>query len=85
MAAGTVVLAHDSGGPKLDIVVEFNEQKTGFLASDVNSYSDALKTIFGLSYDEQLRIRTNARESIKKFSDSEFEEKFLHATQVFFY
>lgn len=84
MAAGTIVLAHDSGGPKLDIVVEFNEQRTGFLANDVASYSDALLTIFSLSSEEQTLIRTNARESVKRFSDSVFEEKFLNTTQAIF-
>jgi len=84
MAAGTIVLAHDSGGPKFDIVVEFNDERTGFLASDVDSYSEALRTIFSLSSDEQMHIRTNARESVARFSDSEFEEKFVKAMDVLF-
>ena len=85
MAAGTIILAHDSGGPKLDIVVQFNNQRTGFLAKDLNSYSAALRTIFNLSDNDRTLIRNNARESVKRFSDLNFEEKFLQATQVLFY
>ncbi|GFN81682.1 GDP-man:man(3)glcnac(2)-pp-dol alpha-1,2-mannosyltransferase [Plakobranchus ocellatus] len=77
MAAGTVMLAHDSGGPKLDIVVQHNNKRTGFLASDEDSYAAAMKTIFQLSAAERLDIRENARESISRFSEDEFESVFL--------
>jgi alpha-1,2-mannosyltransferase len=84
MAAGTIMLAHNSGGPKLDIVIEYDGKPTGFLASDVDSYASALRTIFSLSAEEQLSIRMNARESVKRFSDANFEEKFLEATRNLF-
>ena len=84
MAAGTVILAHDSGGPKMDIVVDHNGQTTGFLASDVDTYAKALGTIFGLSSDERLLIRTNARTSVDRFSDAEFEAKFVTVTGSLF-
>ena len=80
MAAGTVVLAHDSGGPKLDIV-NHNGQTTGFLASDAESYAACLKTIFSLDADQLLTIRRNARESVKRFSDARFSETFLRVTE----
>ncbi|XP_021371207.1 GDP-Man:Man(3)GlcNAc(2)-PP-Dol alpha-1,2-mannosyltransferase-like isoform X1 [Mizuhopecten yessoensis] len=81
MAAGTVVLAHNSGGPKLDIVVNYNDQATGFLAEDVQSYSHALDTIFSLTARERLDIRKNARESISRFSEEEFEHGFLEVIE----
>ena len=84
MAAGTIVLAHNSGGPKLDIVVDYEGERTGFLADDVASYSAALKTIFSLNENELMRIRTNARQSVKRFADSEFEQQFLDATSNLF-
>ena len=77
MAAGTVMLAHDSGGPKLDIVVQHSNKPTGFLASDVDSYAAAMKTIFEMSPSERLEMRENARESISRFSEEEFETVFL--------
>jgi alpha-1,2-mannosyltransferase len=84
MAAGTIILAHNSGGPKLDIVVEYNRKKTGFLATDEESYTSAMETIFGMSDEEQLEIRSNARESVKQFSDDEFETGFITATEFLF-
>ncbi|KAL3879469.1 hypothetical protein ACJMK2_031766 [Sinanodonta woodiana] len=77
MAAGTVVLAHNSGGPMLDIVTTYNGNKTGYLANDVRSYADAMETIFKLSDEDKLKIRTNARQSVTRFSESEFEHGFL--------
>lgn len=77
MAAGTITLAHDSGGPKLDIVVPYKGQTTGFLASDAQSYANAIETIFGLSDKQSLEIRESARKSVTRFSETEFEQGFL--------
>ena len=44
-AAGAIAIAHASGGPKLDIVVPFEGQPTGFLASTVEEYATALKEV----------------------------------------
>eukprot|EP00061_Rhincodon_typus_P011224 g36087.t1 len=63
MAAGTVILAHNSGGPKLDIVVPHNGVQTGFLADSEESYADAMKNILSLSPEKRLEIRKNARQS----------------------
>ena len=81
MAAGTIVLAHDSGGPKLDIVVDHKDQRTGFLASDADSYASCLNTIFSLDVETLTNIRRNARESVKRFSDARFSETFLNVTE----
>lgn len=81
MAAGKVVLAHKSGGPKLDIVVPFDEGQTGFLADDEDGYADAVNRILDLPPDARLRIRRNARRSVARFSDREFEAGFLAAVE----
>lgn len=83
MAAGTVVLAHNSGGPKLDIVVNHHDRITGYLADDVQSYSQALTAIFSLSPKERLEIRRNARDSVSRFSEEEFEHGFLSVIEPF--
>ncbi|KAI3356300.1 hypothetical protein L3Q82_017196 [Scortum barcoo] len=77
MAAGTIVLAHKSGGPKLDIVVPFEGGQTGFLADSEDSYAAAMETILGLSPSARLEIRRNAQRSVERFSDQEFEACFL--------
>lgn len=77
MAAGCIILAHNSGGPKLDIVVPINDQPTGFLASDVKSYATCMAKIFSLSDRERMEIQQSARTHVHKFSDAEFENGFF--------
>jgi alpha-1,2-mannosyltransferase len=43
LAAGLITLAHNSCGPKLDII---DEGRTGFLADTVDSYVEQLTSIF---------------------------------------
>ncbi|KAM4608748.1 GDP-Man:Man(3)GlcNAc(2)-PP-Dol alpha-1,2-mannosyltransferase-like [Polymixia lowei] len=81
MAAGTIILAHKSGGPKLDIVVPYEGGQTGFLADSEDSYGAAMETILALLPAERLEIRRNARRSVDRFSDQEFEACFLSAME----
>lgn len=81
MAAGTIVLAHKSGGPKLDIVVPYEGGQTGFLADSEDSYAAAMESILALSPSARLEIRRNGRRSVERFSDQEFEACFLAATE----
>lgn len=81
MAAGKVMLAHKSGGPKLDIVVPFEGGQTGFLADDEESYAEAIDRILALPPATRLQIRRNARQSVTRFSDQEFEACFLAAME----
>ena len=85
MAAGCIMLAHNSGGPKMDIVIKHNGQPTGFLADDVTSYTEAMEAIFNMESDEQLCLQLNARDSVYRFSQSKFEEGFLRATERLFH
>lgn len=81
MAAGKIILAHKSGGPKLDIVVPFEGGQTGFLADNEYSYAEAMERILALPSASQLQIRRNARQSVARFSDEEFEACFLAAME----
>ncbi|XP_077407887.1 GDP-Man:Man(3)GlcNAc(2)-PP-Dol alpha-1,2-mannosyltransferase isoform X1 [Vanacampus margaritifer] len=81
MAAGKVILAHKSGGPKLDIVVPFEGGQTGFLADDEDSYAEAIEEILSLTPASRLQIRRNARQSVARFSDQEFEVSLLAALE----
>lgn len=83
MAAGNITLAHDSGGPKLDIVVPYDSQPTGFLASDAESYAEAMQTIFNLEEKQCLDIQENARKSVTRFSEEEFELGFLSVVESY--
>lgn len=84
MASGSIILAHDSGGPKMDIVIEWEGKPTGFLANDEKSYADAMETIFSLSPEERSVICHNARHSISRFSEKAFANGFLQCTEPLF-
>jgi alpha-1,2-mannosyltransferase len=45
MAAGLLTIAHDTGGPKSNIVVPLNGQRTGYLASTEEEYAGAIYRI----------------------------------------
>lgn len=70
-AAGIVPIAHDSAGPKFDIVRQWKGEKTGFLASNVEEFSQALDFLFK-NPKEAHKIRKNARDSVDRFSDETF-------------
>lgn len=79
MAAGTVILSHNSAGPKMDIVVPYKGEKTGFLAEDENGYADCLLQIYQMNSTKRNQIREAAREHVKKFSQQKFDENFMDA------
>lgn len=83
MAAGVIALAHNSGGPKLDIVTEWNGKETGYLALDVDEYSDAIMAIFSMNENKRDLMREAARESAQlKFSEEIFEKEFIKNGKV---
>jgi alpha-1,2-mannosyltransferase len=79
MAAGTIIVAHNSAGPQMDIVVPHNGKSTGFLAVSEEEYCDALYTIYTMKKEARDSIREAAREHVKKFSQEKFNENFLEA------
>lgn len=72
MAAGAVTIAHNTAGPKLDIVVPFHGRQTGFLAATEAEYADALAAVFEMGEDEFTGMTAAARASVSRFSDEEF-------------
>ena len=85
MAAGCVMVAHDSGGPKMDIMKEWKGQLTGFLADSVSSYADYLRDIYMMRPEEHQAIVTAAQASVNhRFSVGSFHTNFLRATEALF-
>lgn len=72
MAAGVVPIAHDSGGPRADIVVPFHGHSTGYLAATETQYADALAAVFSSPPAERLATAAAGRASVARFSDEEF-------------
>ncbi|RUS33670.1 ALG11 protein [Jimgerdemannia flammicorona] len=80
MAAGLVPVVHNSGGPQMDIVVEYNGKPTGYLASDVLGFGNALYTALSLPDAAYREIAENARAAASdKFSELEFREAMLRS------
>jgi alpha-1,2-mannosyltransferase len=68
MASGVVTIAHNSAGPKQDIITHAHD---GFLASTSQEYSDLMAQVFE-NFQAYWNLRENAREKIKKFSENVF-------------
>ncbi|CAJ0647533.1 1739_t:CDS:2 [Entrophospora sp. SA101] len=79
IAAGIIPIAHNSGGPKMDIVIPYNDKTTGgFLANNEENFAKELYKVFSLSEFEYNNIQINAREcAVKKFSEQIFENSIL--------
>lgn len=75
MAAGVIPVAHNSGGPKEDIVKPFKGQRTGYLCSTEQEYADALLEIFQNPSNE---ISIAAQNQAKQFSESSFQRKWMN-------
>ena len=61
MAAGQIMVAHRSGGPKADIIEESEGSRNGFLAADEHEYAKALSAIIKMSPQSRNKIREAAR------------------------
>ena len=76
MAAGVIPVAHDSGGPRADIVVPWLGKPTGMLASSAASYAHAIHSILALTEQEYGAMQVSARASVSRFSDAAFQQAF---------
>lgn len=74
MAAGLITVAHDSGGPKTDII---DDNASGFLADDVEDFANKLIQISRMSSKERIVIQQNAIKKSDQFSSKKFEDKFI--------
>lgn len=79
-SAGLIPVAHNSGGPKLDIVTEYGGNQTGYLADTVESFADALNAALSLSEQEYCAMASNARAAASdKFSEVAFSHETLRS------
>lgn len=79
MAAGTIVVAHDSAGPREDIVVPYNGHATGLLASTADEYARAIERVLQMSDAQRTELQVNARQSLQRFSDETFARNVIEA------
>ncbi|KAG0298245.1 asparagine-linked glycosylation protein [Linnemannia gamsii] len=76
MAAGLVPVAHNSAGPKMDIVRPYNNEPTGYLASTPQEFADAIEKVLSAG-DSTLDMQLRARDSVQeRFSEKVFGDGF---------
>ena len=68
----------------MDIVETAEGSQTGYLAGDADEYAHCIATILYNSLDQNETIRNAARASVDRFSEKEFENQFLRATNLLF-
>lgn len=83
MAAGMIMVAHNSGGPEKDIMVPLSTGETvGYVAASVDEYADKLAHAFTLSSANAEHLRMSARQSVKqRFGDDVIEEQVVFLFQ----
>jgi len=82
LAAGLITIAHRSGGPLMDIVVEEANSRNGFLAERDQEYAAMISYILNLNPEGRQGIRERARSSVDRFSDQNFERGWRQATEA---
>ena len=81
LAAGLLTIAHRSGGPLMDIVVEETNGRNGFLAGHDKEYAGVISYILGMNPEGRQAIRDRARSSVDRFSDRDFEMGWIRVTE----
>ncbi|EMR10126.1 hypothetical protein PNEG_01404 [Pneumocystis murina B123] len=82
MAAALIPVIHDSGGPKLDIVVDYKGKPTGYHASTPSSFAKAFNDIFSMSQEDIDSMRKRAKESSIRFSQETFCNRWLDIMDI---
>lgn len=88
-AAGLISVVHDSGGPRRDIVVDYDGKDeecgsgpTGFRASDVDGFARAYEEVlYGMSAEERFRMRVRARRNASRFGEEVFAGRWVRQMQ----
>ena len=65
----------------MDIVLDEDGQKTGFLAENIEEYADSILKVMRMSDPERLKMATAARKRAGRFSEQRFYEDFKAAVQ----
>ncbi|CAL9100347.1 unnamed protein product, partial [Musa textilis] len=79
MASGVIPIAHNSAGPKMDIVLDEGGRQTGFLASNKEEYTEAILQVIKMPEAERLAIDAAARKRAQRFLGQKFFEDFKAA------
>ncbi|KIV88619.1 hypothetical protein PV10_08286 [Exophiala mesophila] len=82
LAAGLIPVVHNSGGPKLDIVVPYKGQPVGYLGESDQDYAEGFLKVESLDAQERYQMRQRGRASTKRFTEAAFADKWISEMQV---
>lgn len=82
MAGGAIPIAHNSAGPRMDIILAEDGKETGFLASTVQEYADCIVKVVEMSETERLEMAAAARKRASRFSEQRFYDDFKAAVRL---
>lgn len=78
MAAGLIVIADDTGGPKLDIITQKDHVPYGFRANNTKQFTEHIELCSDPKKKQFYKqVTAKAREEMQKFSETSFKEAFL--------
>jgi glycosyltransferase involved in cell wall biosynthesis len=78
LAAGLITIAHNSGGPKSDII---QHGDNGYLATEPEEYAELFRQVFQ-SPEEHHRMKRKAMQSVYRFSDDQFIEDMVDKMDI---
>jgi len=84
MAAGLMTIAHRSGGPLMDIVVEDPGSRNGFLAITAQEYAAHIAFIINMTEEARAGVRRRATASCQMFNCDQFDRGWIRATDHLF-
>ncbi|EGT60181.1 hypothetical protein CAEBREN_19733 [Caenorhabditis brenneri] len=78
MAASTIILSNDSGGPKMDIVKNFEQHCVGYLSVTRDEYVETILKIVEEGREKRDEIRKYARKSLTRFGEAAFDRLWIN-------
>ncbi|KAK4944253.1 asparagine-linked glycosylation protein [Elasticomyces elasticus] len=82
LAAGLIPVVHNSGGPKMDIVVPYDGKPVGFHAETAREFAAAFGRVAALPPDERYAMRLRGRASTKRFTEAAFANKWVREMET---
>jgi alpha-1,2-mannosyltransferase len=81
LAAGLIPVVHDSGGPKLDIVVPYDGKPTGYHAETAEEFAEGFHRVMQMELEDRYAMRVRGREVAKTFTEEAFARKWTEQVE----
>lgn len=82
LAAGLIPVVHNSGGPKMDIVIPYGGEIIGYLAETDQEFADAFEKVAALGAQKRYAMRLRGRASTERFTEAAFANKWIEQMEI---